>query len=383
MAQPCPIARALGFTGVAQPFRAACVAHQLVHERAHAALRHQRRIQVPHRARGGIAGVRELRLAGVLHLAVEPVERRAREVHLAADLDAIVRPASQRERDRADRAHVRGDLLTARAVAARRRAQQASAFVRERNAQAVDFQLGDVGDLLEPGALAHALVEGAQLLLGVRVVETEHRHHVLDGVKAFDRAACHALRRRVGRDELRMLRFNPLELVEQPIELLVGDLGVVVDVVALFVMPDRIAQLAKSPFDAHQKPAGTTKARWPRRRTKKTNPYLLRVVLVSLCLRGCICFLARHRTIRQAVERRPQRFARDLGERAVRRQAEQDETNQTKRGHRRGVRANHRDHGTGAIRDRKAADPGAERRKRGRRDVPRLGQGETIPRGGG
>ena len=45
-----------------------------------------------------------------------------------------------------------------------------------------------------------------------------------------------------------MLGFEPLELVQQRVELLVGDLGIVVDVVALFVMADRVAQLFEAFF---------------------------------------------------------------------------------------------------------------------------------------
>ena len=41
----------------------------------------------------------------------------------------------------------------------------------------------------EAGALADALVERAQLVLVVGVVEAEHRHEVLDGREAFDRRA--------------------------------------------------------------------------------------------------------------------------------------------------------------------------------------------------
>ena len=61
---------------------------------------------------------------------------------------------------------------------------------------------------------------------------------MLDGGEAFDRTAGDALRRRIRRDEIRMLGLEPLELVQQPIELLVGDLRIVVNVVALFVMAD-------------------------------------------------------------------------------------------------------------------------------------------------
>jgi hypothetical protein len=61
---------------------------------------------------------------------------------------------------------------------------------------------------------------------------------MLDGGEGFGRASGDTLGRRVGRDEVRVLGLEPLELVQQPVELLVGDLRVVVDVVALFVMAD-------------------------------------------------------------------------------------------------------------------------------------------------
>ena len=124
---------------------------------------------------------------------------------------------------------------------------QHAVLVGERDAQAVDLQLGDVGDrrVAEARALSHALVERAQLVLVVGVVEAEHRLQVLDGREPFDRAAGDALRRRVGRDEIRMLRLERLELVQQRVERLVGDLRIVVDVVALFVVADLVAELAR------------------------------------------------------------------------------------------------------------------------------------------
>ena len=159
-----------------------------------------------------------------------------------------IRPAGaslQAQRKRADGADVRRDLFAARAVAAGRPAHQHAVLVGQGDAQAVDLQLGDVRDrrVAQPGALSHALVEGAQLLLVVGVVEAEHRRQVLDRGEALGRAARHPLGRRVGRDEIRVLRLERLELVQQAVELLVGNLGVVLDVVALFVVPDRAAQL--------------------------------------------------------------------------------------------------------------------------------------------
>ena len=102
----------------------------------------------------------------------------------------------------------------------------------------------------EAGALADALVERAQFVFVVGVVEAEHRHEVLDRLESFDRPAGDALRRRIGGDEVGMLCLEAFELVQQRVELLVGDLGSVVDVVALFVMADRITQLVECVLQA-------------------------------------------------------------------------------------------------------------------------------------
>ena len=51
-----------------------------------------------------------------------------------------------------------------------------------------------------------------------------------------------ALRGRIGRDQLGMLSFELLQLVHELVELGVGDLRIVEHVVAVFVVPNFIAQ---------------------------------------------------------------------------------------------------------------------------------------------
>ena len=72
---------------------------------------------------------------------------------------------------------------------------------------------------------------------------------MLDGREALDGTAGDALGRRIGRDEIGMLASSALELVQQRVELVVGDLGLVVDVVALFVVADLVAELAMRAAD--------------------------------------------------------------------------------------------------------------------------------------
>jgi hypothetical protein len=95
------------------------------------------------------------------------------------------------------------------------------------------------------GAAAHALVERTELGIGIRVVEAEHRNEMFNRREALNRPAGHALRRRIGGDEIRVLGLERFELVQQAIELFVGDLGRVMDVIPLLVVPDEIAQFLR------------------------------------------------------------------------------------------------------------------------------------------
>src|SRR5204863_287063 len=139
----------------------------------------------------GVAGICEKRLAGVLELAVDALEGGSREVDLAADLDPRGWSAAERERNRTNGADVRGHFVAARAVAPRGAAEQPSLLIGERDAQAVDLELGDVrhGCLAEPAGLPDPLVERTKLAFVVRVVEAEHRRHVLDRLEALHRTA--------------------------------------------------------------------------------------------------------------------------------------------------------------------------------------------------
>jgi hypothetical protein len=66
---------------------------------------------------------------------------------------------------------------------------------------------------------------------------------VLDGRKSELHPAADASRRRILADEIGMLRLEADELLHQGVELAVGDLRSVQDVVALFVVPDLAAEL--------------------------------------------------------------------------------------------------------------------------------------------
>ena len=123
-------------------------------------------------------------------------------------------------------------------------------LVGERDAEAVDFQLGDVCDRAIAGSRTapEALVERLQFILVVHVVEAEHRHHVHNGFESLDGTAGDAPGRGIRGDEVRVIGFELLELVQQRVERFVRDFGRVVNVVALLVMPNGIAKLLDTLF---------------------------------------------------------------------------------------------------------------------------------------
>ena len=76
---------------------------------------------------------------------------------------------------------------------------------------------------------------------------------MVDGLEPLRGLPGHALRRGIGGDEIGMGVFERLQLAHQRVELGVGDLGVVENVVPLFVMPNAIAQLLDLPGGDGQK----------------------------------------------------------------------------------------------------------------------------------
>ena len=141
-----------------------------------------------------------------------------------------------------------GDVLADLAVAAGGAAHEHAVLVEQRHRQAVDLRLGHelerrVLDPLAREVVAHAVDPGAQLGLAARVGQREHRLQVRDLLELADRLAADPLRRRVGREQLRVLALDRAQLVQQRVVGVVADLGVVEDVVAVAVVGELLAQL--------------------------------------------------------------------------------------------------------------------------------------------
>src|SRR5262245_38522515 len=88
---------------VASTFRWKSGANHLIGERPELAPRHQSRIEIPHRPRGHVARIGVERLPFLLAFAIDPLEVRPWEEHLAADLNPARHRFFQRERNPPDR----------------------------------------------------------------------------------------------------------------------------------------------------------------------------------------------------------------------------------------------------------------------------------------
>ena len=226
--------------------------YQLIGPRRETPFRDQRGVEIPHSARGGVTGIGVQRLACGFLLLVDPLEVLLGQIDFAAHLDASLRTAAQRQRNRAHGAHVLRHVVATAAVTTGGAANQPSVFIGERDAEAIDLELCYVGRaafakataprLIPADAFTNALVERAQVGFVVGVVEAEHRLHVLDLRKTLGRPAADALGRRIGGEQLGMCGFDRLELVHQGIECLVRDLGRGVDVIQLFVPANFLAE---------------------------------------------------------------------------------------------------------------------------------------------
>ena len=181
---------------------------------------------------------------------VEAGEPGEREVDLAAHLEerrrrfALV--GADAERHGRHGAQVPRHVLAARAVPARRAADERALLVDERDRGAVDLRLDHVGDrLVRPQPLAHVRGPLLQRLRRRHLLERAHRLQVVDLREPAGRGAADALRRRVGGDQLRVVGFERAELVVEHVVRAVRDLRIVEHVVAVVVVLDEPSELGR------------------------------------------------------------------------------------------------------------------------------------------
>src|SRR5438445_621293 len=215
------------------------------------------RIELAHRAGGGVARVDVLLFSQLALARVEGVEVAAVHRDLAAHLElARVRGLRQAQRDRAQRTQVGGDVLACSAVAARGSLGEQAVAVGQADRQAVELRLRRILHCIDFERLAHAPVEGAHRFLVESVGDGQHRRAVPDLGELGQRRPAHPLRGRVRGRQFGMLRFQSKKLLKQPVVFSVIDLRLVLDVVepvmVLEGFPESFASLPDISRHAHE-----------------------------------------------------------------------------------------------------------------------------------
>ena len=227
---------------------------QTIGKKAQRAFSRNPRIELAHRAGGGVARVDEGFLALVarrdaLALAfVQGLEIVSAHVDLAAHLQHGRRIAGQTQGDLTDGADVARDFFARFAITPGRRLNQDAVFVAQAHGQAVKLQLTHVIDEWRGRAqaqlLAHAGVKsfcpaGPGVGFGA---DAEHGHPVLDLGKSIEHRAPHTLGGRVRRHQLGVRRFQRLQFAKQTVVLGVWNFGRVQRVVGTGMVVQLLAQ---------------------------------------------------------------------------------------------------------------------------------------------
>ena len=200
-------------------------------------------VKLTHRAGGGVARIRQRRLAVYLALLIKLGKHGFGHIYLAAD-DEPLRRALYAQRERAHRAEVFRHVFSGYAVAARRAAHENAVFVLQRHRKPIDLRLNGVVMRARNKSI-HPLAEGEKLIIRKNVRQALQRHLVRDRLKLAQHRAADALRRGVGGDKLRMGFLQRLEALHEQVILVVGYCGIIVHV----VKPSVLFYLAAELYD--------------------------------------------------------------------------------------------------------------------------------------
>ncbi len=239
----------IGFLAALGPRRPTVVLDQLVEPRREPPLRSHLGIDLPERARAAVPRVGIHRQAQRLPFGVDSRELGFRHEDLASGVEA--RGFPEAGRDHRDRAEVGGHVLTRGSIAARRALDEAAPLVAQRDGEPVDLELrhvlevfGRLGRCGQPEAAPHPGIERPELVVAEGVREREHRSPMPDLRERAARRHPDLLGRRVRGDQGREGGLERDQLPQERVVLGVGDLGRVVEVVALVRAAQRLRELA-------------------------------------------------------------------------------------------------------------------------------------------
>ena len=187
---------------------------------------HHLGIQLPQGAGAGIAWVGEQRFSALPSLGIDRREGVIGDEGFAAHFHPLRWIVDlQPQRNRADGAHVGGDLLTATPVAAGGRTLQYAVAVTQCQGVAVDLELADHRQARARGAVEHlqqSLLPGAEVLTAEGVVQAEQANAVIHAGEPLAGWAADALGGAVGCLQARILL---LKLQQFPIEAVIDRIG--------------------------------------------------------------------------------------------------------------------------------------------------------------
>ena len=193
-------------------------------------------VELAHGARRRVAGIGEKLLAVDLPLGVELLKDGLGHIDLTAD-DEALRRVLDAKRQRAHRAEILRHVLADHAVAPGRAADEDAVFILEGHGEPVDLRLDRVAVAGGKQAV-HAFTESIELIEGEDVCQALQRNLVPYLLKLAQGLAADALRGRIGRDELGVLRLKGFEPVHQHVVFIIGDDRRVVHIIELAVMFD-------------------------------------------------------------------------------------------------------------------------------------------------
>ncbi len=216
------------------------------------------RIQLAQAASSGVARVGEGLAADFQLAGVEPLETGLGHEHFAAYFQQLWPAlALQLERDIAHGAHIDADVFARGPVAACGTAHQCTVAVQQADRQAVQLGLAAVLHLAAfakqiPGRqvqpFCYTAVKLAQVVFFEGIAQAEHGHFVTHLSEGRQCGTAHPLRRRIGRDQMRVFCLKGLEFVEQAVVLGIRDARLVQNVIAVVVLIQLCTQFQDSGF---------------------------------------------------------------------------------------------------------------------------------------